>query len=236
MGGGKERQRKTGVFTGQDEEPECARTDARTDARGRRGVHTHKGALFILKKEEKPAICDSTDGPAGHYVKQSESETHTADLTSLGGQRQTSPSSRAGRGEGATVTGILCPGVPRGDHSKRDCVGCRDTGTRQTLSVLATDTEEGKRRVPPRRDRRVHRWDHGIISQYMHAPNLHVVLLKYIMFVFVSYAPVKLGRRGAGSQDGARRQGGLARRKAPAEGRWGGGPHPAQPLPCKQRS
>lgn len=72
-------------------------TDGRTDAQGRHGARTHIGALFTLKKEESPAICDSTDGPAGHYSKQSKSETHTTDLPSLRDQRQTGPRSRGNR-------------------------------------------------------------------------------------------------------------------------------------------
>jgi len=36
---------------------------------GKRIRHTHKGVLFIYKKEENPAICDNMDGPWGHYAE-----------------------------------------------------------------------------------------------------------------------------------------------------------------------
>lgn len=196
-------------------------------------MHTHTGALFTLKKEESPAICDSTDGPAGHYSKQSKSETDTTDLPSPRDQRQTGPRSRGGRltavtqrcHEGHRVPVMGEPGSgTRGDHSERDCARCRDMGKRQTLSVLATDTEEGKSPVTPWGDRRVQQRVMGYRTVYActKPPRVH---LKHVTFVFVSHAPYSWGTRtGCVGREDSRG------RKAPAEGRGAGergskGPH-----------
>ena len=49
----------------------------------KRYTNTHKWALFNLKKEGNPVICDNIDEPWGHYVKLNKLEKNKYHIISL---------------------------------------------------------------------------------------------------------------------------------------------------------